>query len=701
MIQKARGIEKIKQLLANGFLLSKLQWFLVVFFSTIIYLSLGLLSNQSAVYRATIEPAENSNGIVKVVFFGDRYKEYLASGGLHIPESGWRVSTASDSTTLTAEEYAPPLAIYSEGETIEVGLLHYANAGIVRLADGKNSTVELISLQSGSESVSTLKIGGSASDVRSFENKQISFFALTGVFTSILVVLTLIAGMQSRGGDKQSNQTIRLGWREVACFALPLLASTTIVLLTFWPSNVAYDGSLQWYQAATRGYLDAPLGITATLLLRLFTDLSPSPALVIAVQTLLSALGVALVLKELCHRGVPIWAAQFCSLVIAILPQYSLFFTNLGKDALSTIGILFLAWAVLSTTRNIKMGECNYFVLVVLIAAATLAGVIRINILPTVVFMVLVLGVFLFFHEQQPIAFAVVTIFLLAVIFIPKISLLLSDEQRLSDKSYPSKLAINNQQSPHGDKNLPLGLSSNFYIYHLFSAAVHSGIQLQKSDEEFFYRIAPRTAWANYDCFMTDTTFIGVSKSMTLNQHQYHELLKEHQLDLALAVTNIIKRNPSVLIDRQVCITKILWSIGYGEKPFQGTATLGYDNVTDDFKLIAGENKSLVSEGIRAAIQKYVWWTEKQSNFWFFWKPALVFYLGLFCVLFRLTVQRDNGLLLMLSLPLTIIFVLALVIPFPAYRYAYPATLLMSLLCTLAFSSAKSYLPSSKHQCHQ
>lgn len=240
---------------------------------------------------------------------------------------------------------------------------------------------------------------------------------------------------------------------------------------------------------------------------------------------------------------------------------------------------------------------------------------------------------------------------------------------------------------------------ANLYIYHLFSAAVHSDIPLSASDVEFFYRIAPRSAWANYDCFMTDTTYIGVSKAVILNQHQYHDLLKEHQLDLAMAVVNIVKKNPSVLIDRQACISKMLWYIGYGDKPFQATATLGYDSVTKEFTSIAGENKSLLPEIIRSAIQKYVRWTEKQSNFWFFWRPALLLYLGLFCVLFRLTVQRDNGLLLMLCLPLTMTFVLALSIPFPAYRYAYPATLLMSLLCTIAFSSAKSKLPRSKHKC--
>ena len=640
---------------------------------------------ESAVYRLTIEPAEHSNHPVKVVFYGDNYEDYLASGALHIPASGWHVLTLSDSTTLTAEEHALPLLLYSEGDPIEVALLHYANAGVVLLTSGKNNASKLISLRSNSESVSTLTIGGNASDIRSVENKQFSFFVLTGVFITIFAVLTLIACMQLRRGDNQSIETIRLGWREIAFFALPLFVSTTIVLLSFWPGNVTYDGSLQWDQAATRGGLSAPLGITATLFLRLFTYLSPSPALVIVIQIFVSALGVALILKQLCYRGVPIWAAQFCSLALAVTPQYPLFFTNLGKDAFSAIGIIFLAWAVLGASRNIKMGIRNYFVLVVLIAAAVLAGVMRFNVLPTVVFMILVFGAFLFFHGERSESFAVVIFFILAVIFVPKISMRLSDEQRLSDKSQLSELALLEQQLPPKDEDPPLGFAANWPIYHLFSAAVHSGIQLQKSEEELFFRIAPRNAWANYDCFMTDTTFIGVSKERIMSDPQQYAFLKEHQLDLALAVVSIIKSNPSVLLDRQACITKILWYVGYGTKPFQTTATLGYDSVTKEFTSLAGDNKSLLPKKIRSSIRKYVSRTENRSNFWFFWKPALLLYSGLFCVLFRLTVQRDDGILLMLCLPLTLIFVLALVIPFPAYRYVYPATLLMTLLCTLAF----------------
>ena len=321
----------------------------------------------------------------------------------------------------------------------------------------------------------------------------------------------------------------------------------------------------------------------------------------------------------------------------------------------------------------------------VLIAAAVFSGVIRVNIMPTAVFTVIAMLIVLFFHSRRTAAIWFGAIFFVTAIFVPKVSLFLSDEHQ------SAKVAVSEyQQMGSNGYSLPLGSLANIYIYHLFSAAVHSGIPLRPSDEEFFYRIAPRSAWANYDCYMVDTTFIGVSTGNFLTKNEYAMLLKEHQIDMALAAFRIIKDNPSILIDRQICISEMLWYVGYGQRPFQTTTTLGYDNVTNEFKSIAGENRTLLPAEIRTTVQNYLWWTETQPNFWLFWKPALIFYFGLFCALFRLTAQRDSGLLLMLCLPLSLTFIMALVIPFPAYRYQYPATLLMSLLCTLAFTTVNN-----------
>jgi len=696
MIHNISWRNKLTQLMSTTCQLSVLQWFLVLLFSVVIFISLGLVDRPSTVFLLTIGPAENSNGPVKVVFYGTRYNEYLASGSLRIPGSGWKIEILSDATIVTSTQDASPLVFHSEGDPLVFGLLRYTNAGIARLIDGDN-VVQLINLHSNSESISTLTIGGNASNVQPTNGvKYLSTFGLAGVFASILGILTLTALKQSRNCKSKSNEIIVVGWQETFYFALPLLASTTFVLLAFWPGNVTHDGSLQWHQALARGILDPNLGITATLFLRLFTHLSTCPALVVVFQSALSATGLALILRELRYKGVPRWTAQICAVALAFTPQYAIFFTNLGKDALCAVGIIFLVWSLLLVSRCITAGRLNYFYFVPFIAGAAFSGVMRTNVMPSAILAVSVLVAVLIFYGWRTEAFTVGTVFLMLIIFVPKIALSLCDElsstQTLQTPQTPQTKHLVKRNDP-----LPLGYFANWYIYHLFSAAVHSGTPLDAQDEELFYRIAPRNAWAKYDSYMTDTTFIAISNEKLLPQQEYIRFLKEHQLDLANAVLRIIKKNPSILIDRQIGISKMLWYIGYGQRPFQTTGTLGYDDVTNEFLEIAGENRTLLPAKIRVAMQKYLSWTESYKVFWIFWKPALIFYLGLFIVSLRLTMKRDIGLLFVLSVPLSLTFVLALAIPFPAYRYQYISVLLMSLFCTLVFSTEKTKAVLSEH----
>ena len=76
----------------------------------------------------------------------------------------------------------------------------------------------------------------------------------------------------------------------------------------------------------------------------------------------------------------------------------------------------------------------------------------------------------------------------------------------------------------------------------------------------------------------------------------------------ALAVVRIVLKHPA-LLQRQACITDMLWHIGIGQRPFQVTATLGYDNVDERFIQLAGESRSLLPD-LRQAFQAYNLWTE-------------------------------------------------------------------------------------------
>lgn len=69
-----------------------------------------------------------------------------------------------------------------------------------------------------------------------------------------------------------------------------------------------------------------------------------------------------------------------------------------------------------------------------------------------------------------------------------------------------------------------------------------------------------------------------------------------------------------------------------------------------------------------------------------FWKPALPALVGAFAGLLYCVVRRETDVLLAVALPILLTLALAIVIPFPAFRYQYPASLLFMLLTPLLFA---------------
>lgn len=106
-------------------------------------------------------------------------------------------------------------------------------------------------------------------------------------------------------------------------------------------------------------------------------------------------------------------------------------------------------------------------------------------------------------------------------------------------------------------------------------------------------------------------------------------------------MVRIVLKYPAHL-QRQACITDMLWHIGIGQRPFQVTATLGYDTVDERFIQLAGESRSLLPD-LRQAFQAYNLWADGEGQFWVFWKPALPLFIGFFIVGFYLIRTRPRG----------------------------------------------------------
>lgn len=654
-------------------------WLALIVTATVIFLSLDLSALRPE-YRVKLAPAADQEGSVHVVFYGKDFDLYSSNGVLTVPSAGWQIIRGEDSTVLAAQAPASPIEIITYTAPVQLALVHHARGGTLVVNNGVGYQ-HATSLRSPTESVSTLIIGGPKSSVpASDEAPSHSTWAQLVVAAGVLAFLFAITWQMTRPACAPVGTVRR---NEIAFLALPFLLTTGATLAAFLPGNVSYDGSLQWVQAAERGELFAPLGYPATYFMRLFTLLSSSPLPLLAVQSILAALGTALVLRELRYRGVSFRFALAAAAVLAITPQYFAFFTNLGKDPLSLTGTLFFAWALLHLFRQPRDKQPSTVVLAVLICSGLFAGLMRNNVMPIILLALILALSLLFWRSRRYNLIAAGAIFLIVALSLPKVLSTLAREEVNEFHRPAERVRI------LPDADLPLGVFANLYIYHLFSAAMANGIAVSEEDAEPFFAIIPQEKWKNYSCYMTDTTMASLGRNIKFTQQEYIVHLQAHQPAMAKTVLRIVMEHPELLIERQACITKVLWQIGVGQHPFQATTMLGYDIVDKRFPPLAGESRTQWLS-LRQFIQRYEQWTEDSDRFWFFWKPALPILIGIFIVGLYLSRTRDSGIAIVALLPLISVAQLLLVIPFPAYRYAYPSVLLLMLLSVLVFSRSTS-----------
>lgn len=649
---------------------------LALLFTVLLYASADIDSVRQNSYSATIMPSAGSKGAVTVVFYGENFEASHA-----VMPKGWSRTTVKDCCiNITANATVEPLSIQTYENPVSIGLVKSRNAGIavITLADGSKRTYNLFSEN---EEVLTLTLGGPQSFAPSSGPKPYSTAIHLLVFIAILIGLGSLAILHTHGVANHHlrwNKPTRWEWLGFAC--LPFIA-TVFSLLTHYPTHAAHDSSYQWMQALERGELNRSIGIFTTLFMRIFASISAVPTPLILFQMTGAAIGVALVLHEMRLRGISRRVALIASALLAISPQYAVLFTYLSKDALCTMGILFFLWALLWVCRTAAEGNVPAKAWLMVAMAGMFAGAIRFNILPAIAVMVICLVVYLLWRRQRRTAFFLLVSYAMMAVLIPKALYHTSFEANAARAERQLAEPVANEKPYYGD-------FINFYVFHLFAAAVNSGEKLAPEDSALFYTIAAPDAWKNYDCFMLDSTSTAISSHLLLNAKRYGAFLLEHQIDMANAVGRILTKHPKILLDRQLCITRPIWYIGYGQKPFQTTVTLGYDTVSQEFIQRVGENRSLISEKLRHFIASTIRLSEDPRYFWIFWKPALPLLLGLYILSLTLTRRRDMGLVLGAGLSMAICGVMAVFIPFPAYRYIYPAVLPMLLLMTSFFTAS-------------
>jgi len=583
--------------------------------------------------------------------------------------SGWSIVRGGDSVTLAGEPNAEPLTIATNDQAVRLGFIQFSQSGGVVVTSGTAAPLEIL-LRSVSEQIVPFVVGGPESSVASVGQVALVGWGGRGLVATALWAVLL--GIQFIGGARRSRAigTSPAGW-EIVLLAAPLLASSVTVLLAFNPGNVSYDGSLQWVQAVGRGELYAPLGYPTTYFFRFMSLFDASPVPLICLQSVAAAFGVSLVLRELRYRGVPLVVALFTACLLAFTPAYPALFTSLGKDALCAVGVVLFSFALLRMLRPNSQAPAPQLVMTFVISAV-FAGLMRSNIAPVISLVAICALALLYWRYRGAAYSAAGAALLIALIAIPGVLAV------QAEKELRSAGADINGESPGS-------LFMRFYAYHFFSAAVAERVPIATDDAALFFRIAPESAWEKYNCVMTDETTSSVTEAALMRGTQYQEYLKVNKWAMLRAVGRIILEHPGLLARRQACVSRMLWQIGLWQKPFQSTVTLGYDSVDWRFVQLAGESHSIHPD-LRQSLLSYLHWTEGGQRFWLFWRPALPLLVGLFAVSVYLLRRRDDGVLLTALIPLLSTLLLMIIIPFPAYRYAYPAVLMSILLTPLLFA---------------
>jgi len=654
---------------------------LTLAFATVVFLSLDINRYRDKLYTAELSPKPGA-GMLKLVFYGNRYFIYSGDSSIRFSGDDWEVTKNSDSTVLTARTDRSTVKVSAYGAPVYVGLLRFPDGGSAILTEASGKQQE-IDLRSPTEGLQTLTFGGEDSSVPAVVGSDLipSFYS-TGIYLLIIAVFALLAFSQMRPGRapcvRGEHQPRALA--ELLGYAAPLIAASLFVQAAYWPAGVAHDGGLQWSEAVTPGHLTPALVIPATLFFRVFAGISSSPAYLIAVQIVLASLGVALILREIRKRGLSRRAAQLGAIGIALLPQYATFFCTLSKDAWNCVGLLWAAYAALSLLRHHAADRRFKSVLLALLTGlcGIFAGLMRPNTLPAVLVFMLLLAVYFSKGLGAKSAAALFAGYVGIALLTPTAVIYLSAEAQAQRSATAATTGV----SDHG--GYPLAEFANLYVFHLFAAALHDGVAIDPKDAAVFYKVAPEAAWREYDCSYVDKTLVSVGSSAQFDPLYF----AQHRGEMALIVVKLLVQNPAVLIHRQACVTRLLWYIGYRDSPFQTNATVGYDesSVPAAFIATAGDNRSLIGKVSRQFISDYISWSESPTHLWIFWKPFLYTCLGLFSVLIYSLSRKQYDVLLVAALPVMLTLLLAVVIPFPAFRYQYPATLLFTLLFLFSFA---------------
>jgi hypothetical protein len=192
-------------------------------------------------------------------------------------------------------------------------------------------------------------------------------------------------------------------------YSLPVLISSIIVLLIYYPAVMSGDSLVQWVQSHNFQLTDQHPAFH-TLMIWLVTKIWDSPAAVAAAQILFLSIVVSWGIGNLVKRGMPVKIGWLISILFAGSPVNWLFVVTLWKDIPYGISLLWLTFIILEIYNTNGKWLANFKNSLLFCVCLLFVSLFRHNGLPVSALIVLIL--IPFFWKQRKWSFTVLVVFL-------------------------------------------------------------------------------------------------------------------------------------------------------------------------------------------------------------------------------------------------------------------------------------------------
>ncbi|GIM28920.1 hypothetical protein CPJCM30710_15860 [Clostridium polyendosporum] len=433
---------------------------------------------------------------------------------------------------------------------------------------------------------------------------------------------------------------------KIILYSTPITLSSLFYLVAFYPGFMTNDFFNQWQQIHTNHYVDWH-PVPHTLIMKAISKLWDVPEAIALSQIVIFALSVGYVLYALERFGFSSKILLIISVLFALNPANSASSIFISKDLIYNSSLMLITIYL----ANIFITNGKWF-------------------MPTInkACFIIVCSTFILFRHNGFLVFLCASILCLIIFY----------------KNILRILAI----------IIPV-----LAIYILVKGPIYSFLKVEpgSSNEAFAIPTQQIAAVVKNNGIITESQKKYINNIMTLdeikaNYHPYSvDLLKFHQnfhkeyieKDTSIFLKlwwEVIKQNPLPAIEAFAKQTSVVWQINEPRDEKGYTFTVNRQVVKNTW----GVNNKIFNNNITYIGNKALDISETKSNIWFFWRPALSFFLIL---IFSFGALLKNGSSVLILVAPVVLNTLSILVAIPAqdFRYVYSncLTAIIIIPCSL------------------